>query len=357
MKTHDLNNKVSKTSINTSEEHQVPVYQKANASLSPPPFSLKNTNIPISTAQRKTANTKAFNFEKQDKGSTHTSTPIIQRELATPRPETPPEEQEDLTERQIRHAIWYNRARYDARNTRIIQDIVGVEPTGVWDERSVLAVARIQEDYGLTKDGLVGTNMFQWLDNEMAAEDISEDTDDALLLFLTPIGNVLPDLINAGTSNPGIQGHFHVRAQFSERTGCEQWEYRQFIKGSAEIQRGTTIQNANNFFTTLPAGRLTSNWQEDGNTNWAGPNYGHRRQAGRASNPVNRYENADGSPNQRAGCIYRGEDFPHFTVNASPGDFLGLNLHFMGQIIRRRNGNREVVQTKRWTVIGDVEVE
>lgn len=353
MKTNDLQKKPSKTSANGFEKPSANVSQKATASLSPPPFSLKSTNTSI---QRKAYQIEGpwDNSEKVPVGNN--SVAPIQRELATPRPEETPAEQEDLTERQIRNAIWYNRARYDERNTRMIQDIVGVEPTGTWDERSVLAVARVQEDYGLQKDGLVGPNMFRWLDNEMDLEGLSEDTDDTLLMFLTPIGNVAPYLINAGTSNPGIEGHFNVLAQFPERTGCAQWEYRQFIRGSAQVTRGSRSQNVNNFFTALPAGRLTSTWQEDGNTNWAGPNYGHRRQPGRASNPINRYEDAGGSANQRSGCVYKGEDFPHFMVNAITGDILTLNLHFMGRVVRRRNGRREIVQTKRWSIRGNVTV-
>jgi hypothetical protein len=107
----------------------------------------------------------------------------------------------------------------------------------------------------------------------------------------------------------------------------------------------------------LPAGALTNNWAEDGNTGWAGINYGHRLQAGRAHNPINRYEDHAGSPDQRNGCIYKGEDWPKVSdALLASGDTITLALEFKGSIYRRNaaTGRLEHVTTHRWTVNGNV---
>ncbi|MBE9535501.1 MAG: DUF4157 domain-containing protein [Proteobacteria bacterium] len=178
-----------------------------------------------------------------------------------------------------------------------------------------------------------------------------------LVSFNTPTGNVRPQYYR-GTRGPGIQGHFMVDAQFSNDTGCDNCQYRQYIRGRAfdwrhgagVAQRNTT----NHFFTQLPAGSLTLNWQEDGNRHWAGINYGRREQPGRASNPINRYENPDGTPNQGSGCTYKGEDYPGFEdENLNSGDHLQLALDFRGEIKEISGGRGRLVRQKTWTVAGE----
>lgn len=102
----------------------------------------------------------------------------------------------------------------------------------------------------------------------------------------------------------------------------------------------------------IPGGSLPPAFQEDGNTTWAVPNYGHRDQPGQATtdsaNAENHYLNEDGSENQRSGCVYRAEDFPGATIsNVRAGDVLNVRMEFRGEI--RRNGR--VVRVLRWTGI------
>ncbi|HEX2324589.1 MAG TPA: DUF4157 domain-containing protein, partial [Chloroflexota bacterium] len=67
----------------------------------------------------------------------------IQRDLATPEPAVAPGAQPDLTDEQIRQAIAFNRQRFgfNPASTRLIQDLVGTEPTGIWAEDDVRAIA------------------------------------------------------------------------------------------------------------------------------------------------------------------------------------------------------------------------
>jgi hypothetical protein len=298
-------------------------------------------------------------------GRTHLTVPkaaaaptLLQRDYATPPPSPAAAAQPDLTPVQIREAIQFNRARYDARNTRIIQDLVGTTPTGTWNNETIELIAQTQEEYGLTKDGKVGANTFRFLDREQGAEGVGTGTAESLLLFRTPTGNVTPFYKNIGGFH-FIQADFKVEAQFSERGNCGDWEYRQEIRGNAWGQKpGFARANLNHYFTFLPHGRLDPAWHEDGNTNWAGRNYGHRRQPGRASDPINRYEDHTGSPDQLNGCIYKGEDSPKVTDAAlSSGDTLTLELEFAGGIYRRDGSGRlQVVTRKIWRVNGSIVV-
>ncbi len=276
----------------------------------------------------------------------------IQRDLATPDPgvELP---QDDLTESEKAEAIRFNRRRYDERNTGMIQDIVGADVTGEWNEESVLAVAAVQEQFFFDKDGKVGIETFRFLTEELALEGAPTNTEDLLLLFQTPQGNVSPSIVRFG-GQPFLQAHFRMNAQFSERSPCAEWEYRQYIKGDAWAQRpGSPKVNLNHFFNKLPAGQLTNSWEEDGNTDWAGTHYGHRSAPGRSFNPINRYEDHNGNHEQDTGCVYKGEDYPSVTdAQIQTGDDLELDIRFRGEIIRTVNGNRERVQQNYWTVRG-----
>ncbi len=281
---------------------------------------------------------------------------FVQRDLATPPPQVALERLPDLTPAEVQRAIFFNRARYDSRVTRIIQNIIGVDQTGSWNEESVRAVAHIQEEYGLKKDGMVGADTFRWLDIEMNLEGSSTDTLETLLLFNTPTGNVIPRYKRIGAFH-FIEGHFFTEAQFSERTNCRDWEYRQLIRGNAWGQKpGFSRANLNHFFNLLPHGSLDLTWREDGNTSWAGINYGRRGQPGRRSNPVNEYQDDAGSQDQTNGCIYKGEDYPKVTDAAlATGDTIALELEFKGEIYRRDSGGiLRFVTRKSWTVNGSV---
>ena len=93
----------------------------------------------------------------------------MQRDLAL-EPTVVSNEEPELTADQIRRAINYNPASYDAESTRQIQDLVGAEQTGTFDEATVRAVARIQRDFDLKADGKVGQDTYDLLIRELQAE-------------------------------------------------------------------------------------------------------------------------------------------------------------------------------------------
>lgn len=87
---------------------------------------------------------------------------MLQRDLATPEPDVPAPAQPDLTPAQIQDAIRFNSQRYDASNTRLIQDLLGGPVTGRWTAANVEAIASTQETYSLSKDGKVGGDTFRF---------------------------------------------------------------------------------------------------------------------------------------------------------------------------------------------------
>ena len=159
------------------------------------------------------------------------ATSDVQRDLATPPPVVAPAAQPDLTPEQIQSALRFNQQRFDRTRTRLIQDLVGTEPTGVWTEDDVVAIAAIQGEYGLTKDGRVGPDTFRFLDAEVRQEGIPRTDANCLLSFNIRNFGVTDGGTAGGFRN--ISGHFQMRAQFSRTCGCPDYEYRQFIRGHA----------------------------------------------------------------------------------------------------------------------------
>jgi hypothetical protein len=280
--------------------------------------------------------------------------PLLQRDLATPELSPAAPVQAELTEAQIREAIRFNYQRYDRRNTRLIQNILGGPVTGDWTRANILAIAATQEQYGLKKDGKVGPDTFDFIVREQRLEGAGTRTEDCLTMF-----NVVwqPDRW-AATPGPNgttqIRGQHVIEARFSDRCNCADFEYRQFIVGVAGVTRaagGARIDVAH-MFSHVPGGRLPPVLREDGMTQCAGVNYGHRRQPGQASTTTtcgqNQYQDANGTPNQASGCVYRGEDFPQLTVSGlNTGDQTDLWIQFQGEI--RRNGR--TIATRTWTDI------
>jgi hypothetical protein len=254
-----------------------------------------------------------------------------------------------LTEQQIQQAIAFNRAHYDATNTRLIQDLLGGPVTGTWTADNIIAIAATQEEYGLKKDGKVGADTFRFLNREQQLERMSTRTSECLTAF-----HVLQFPVQkAVTPGPGgtfnIRGHHKIEGQFSSRCNCSQFQYRQFIQGTATVTRGAIVQDISNMFSHIPGGQLPAAFREDGNTQWASPNFGHRDQAGQATtdavNAENHYINDRNATDQANGCRYRGEDFPALTLgNLQSGDAVDLLVEFRGEI--QRNGT--AIQTRRW---------
>ena len=274
------------------------------------------------------------------------ATSDVQRDLATPPPEVAPAAQPDLTPEQIQSALRFNQQRFDQTRTRLIQDLVGTEPTGVWTEDDVVAIAAIQGEYGLKKDGMMGPDTFRFLDAEVRREGIPRTDANCLLSF---------NIRNFGVTDGGtaggfrtVTGHFQMRAQFSRTCGCPDYEYRQFIRGHA-IRRpaggGAPVDLGPSF--TIPGGGLPAAFSEDGDTTAAVLNYGHRADA---SEDINRYVDASGAIDQAGGCRYEGEDFPGGPFPFGAGDALDIDINFRGEV--RRRGR--VVQTLHWTAIRGV---
>lgn len=272
--------------------------------------------------------------------------PSVQRDLATPPPAVAPAAQPELTDAEIEAALRFNRSRFDEAGTKLIQDLVGTEPTGVWTEDDIVAIGQIQEEFGLKKDGIVGPTTFRFLDREVRAEKLPRTDANCLTSFFI-LGFPQVDDGTAGGLRT-VRGHFRMNAQFMAHCNCADWQYRQFIRGHV-IQRpaggGAPIDHGG-IFTFEPAGRLNATFDEDGDTSAAAVNYGHREQVDEAS-PLNRYiDNAD-APDQANGCRYEGEDFPRFSAPFNAGDTLDAEISFRGEI--QRAGR--VIRTLEWTAI------
>jgi hypothetical protein len=272
---------------------------------------------------------------------------LLQRDLATPPPARTPPAQPDLTDEQIQQAIRFNRARYDKANTRLIQEFLGGPVTGEWTEENILAVAATQEEYGLTKDGMVGFETFLFLNREQRLE--KEPTSDArCLTAFQVIGPDTPTFRRTSPTECHVEGHFRTAAQFSSRCTCSQFQYRQFIRGHFTRTRGGTVTDQSDAFDTEPAGRLTPNFQPDGDTsNTTAINYGHRDNPP-VDDPEDHYINDRLADDQANGCRYESEDTPGGPVHdCQPGDVYDLFLNFRGEI--QRNGRP--VRTEFWTAI------
>ena len=270
-------------------------------------------------------------------------TGVVQRDLATEPPAGPVEDQADLTEAQIRSAIAFNQARYDAANTRLIQNLLGGDVTGAWTRGNIIAIAATQEQYGLKADGKVGSDTFRFLNDEQNLEGTNTDDANCLTAF-----NVSVAPVNFVGANPAsIQGHFATSSEFSSRCTCSDFQYRQFIRGHARHIRGGVTTDISNAFANVPGGRLPANFREDGDTTDNPVNYGHRDQRADA-NPEDHYINDANANDQAGGCRYRNDDVPGLTgITPVTGDIFDLNMSFRGEI--QRNGT--AVETKNWTAI------
>ena len=276
---------------------------------------------------------------------------IIQRDLALEPPTGVPE-QPELTDEQVQAAIRYNRASYSAESTRLIQDLVGAEQTGEFNEATVRLIARFQQNFGLRADGKAGPQTYNLLIRELRAERVTPTT--CLTLFQI-VGPRPLRFFRLSPETGMIQSHFRVRIRFDPRCTCRDWEYRQYIAGSVILHDvAGPMFNLNNRFSHLPAGMLTGTWREDGDTtipaNVAGHHYGHRNYAPNPGDGRDRY-----LPNRRTGCRYEGYDFPELSpIPAAPGDSgdrYQWNMRFRGVIIRRGRG---MVEEKYWVIKGTV---
>src|SRR5262249_40716593 len=262
----------------------------------------------------------------------------VQRDLATPEPTKKPPAQPALTSSQIDEAIRFNRSLYDKTRTEQIQDLIGTRMTGTWSAVDILAVADIQERYGLHKDGKVDPHTFDFLDKETRLEKLPKVDDECLLAFSVAVDAPTIGPVVAGYRT--ISGHFVMKAQFSKYCGCAHYVYRQFVCGHWKRIRGGVTTDLGGTFTYLPGG-LTTAFKEDANTTTRALNYGHRGQANEGTN--NGYFDDPGGTraNQARGCHYIGDDTPGGPDAVMSGDVFDIRVAFRGDIQRRR----KVVET------------
>jgi hypothetical protein len=272
----------------------------------------------------------------------------VQRVLATPPPPVVIG-QPDLTEEQIHQAIAFNQARYDQANTRLIHELLGEPFTGKWTRDSILAIASVQEEYNLRKDGMVGFETFRFLNDEARLERLSTTTANCLTSFRV-IGPDASAIRRTSPTECELTSHFRTASQFSSRCHCSEFQYRQFIRGHWLRNRGGVITDQSGDFTSLPAGSLTPGFQEDGDTTDVPVNYGHRDQPPGAD-PEDHYIDDRLNDDQANGCRYRNEDFPGGPItDCQPGDTYDVDVNFRGEI--QRNGTP--IESKTWVAIRGV---
>jgi len=272
--------------------------------------------------------------------------PIIQRDLAL-EPPVDVAVQPDLTEVEIQEAIAFNRRSYNEDSIRLIQDVVGAEPTGVLEAETIRFIAVFQEQFGLQKDGKVGDDTFELINQELTAE--GAPTENCLTMFRVTGPSSPLDLRVAGPGLADIFSRFDVDIMFSSRCNCSEFEYRQFICGNATRTRGGTTTPQNHLFTNLPTGSLLPcpDWHEDGDTSNVPPRYGHRNQPA-GTNPVDRYLDDQGNVNQANGCRYESFDIPGlFSVPVQTGDQFDFDIRFFGDVRRAGHGR---VDRRFWAV-------
>ena len=255
----------------------------------------------ISNSQRN-AECGQSSFSRLTHGLETNSGTLLQRDLAL-EPTNPNPQEVNLTAGEIRDAINFNRRRYDAANTRLIQDVVGAPQTGIFDEETIRLIARYQDDFGLTPvDGKVGAHTFDQLTTELQAENVDDQT--CLTMFDVSDPTDPLDIRVAGPGLADIFSQFNVTARFSPHCGCDEFDYRQFICGSVDRTQGGVVTNINNLFL-VPGGGLPQcpGWVEDGNTTEPqNGRYGHRNHLPRVNN---RYLDDTGTVDMANSCALR----------------------------------------------------
>ena len=276
---------------------------------------------------------------------------LLQRDLAL-EPTNPNPQAANLTAGQIRDAIDFNRRRYDAENTRLIQNVVGASRTGVFDEETIRLIAHYQDGFGLAPaDGKVVPDTFGQLTAELQAENADDQT--CLTMFDVSHPTDPLDLHAAGPGLADIFSRFEMRAAFSPHCHCDEFQYRQFICGTVDRTHGGVATNMNNFFA-VPGGGLPQcpGWVEDGDaTQLQNGRYGHRDPADSRVN--NRYLDNTGAVDMANGCGFAAFDVPGlFNAPADAGDLYDFDIRFFGDI--RRNGRR--MQRKFWAVRDNITI-
>lgn len=155
-----------------------------------------------------------------------------------------------------------------------------------------------------------------------------------------------------------VDSRVDVVAQFDpDQVDVSKMEYRQYIKGHVELDdlgSGRTF-DLDGHFANLPAGRLTADWQEDGDTSlgegMAGYHYGHRDYEDHGGGDRDRY-----FPDRETGDTYIGYDYPALgpipATAGDRGDVLRWRMNFRGVILY----DGVVVGEKFWNIQGTITI-
>lgn len=308
--------------------------------------------------QRMVGNRSVMRWIQRENGdpepaAASTGDPATRTLPANPYADIPPLSREDM-----RAALRHNQRRYNDDSTRLIQTALHVEATGQWNEETVRAIQHFQVDHSLEPDGMLGENSFTQLTQTIGSEGLdTSDPRQALLSFAVTIAkNLTFERQNANPNVGRIQAHVLVEAQFDPRFNVGDFEYRQYIRGSVNMFDQTNPTNAipvSGQFRNLPRGRLTTDWQEDGDTaigaEIAGHHYGHRAYAANPRDNRDRY-----LPDRATGDRYEGYDYPELhPIPCSAGDVgdqYEWAMYFRGEILFRG----EVIDTRTWSLVGTI---
>jgi hypothetical protein len=313
---------------------------------------------------------------------------------------------ESLAGLNIAAANNYNVGRhYSAAVIRVIQREVGAPQTGQFDAPTAKQIYAWQGAsarlVALTPDGKMGARSLGTLIAELSQQGKTADV--ALLTafphtlppgFAAPAGSLAPILefravtvtplgLRAAGAGFNMGGSFRVIIRFNPALNCRSFEYRQFIRGTATLQRGTFATGSPpslaTWSPTAPAcdasrcfeipGGLPTTLREDGQiiggTRATGsPPAGQccqsltggriERFGYRSSPPVHRTGLEDRYlPSQATGCEYRARDTYGLSGTSRPtGLRIRLRIVWQGRVIDTSRGNR-IIATRHWGVRGD----
>jgi hypothetical protein len=210
---------------------------------------------------------------------------------------------------------------------------------------------------------MLGQDSYDLLMRELVAEGATgDDAGESIQMFEITGPRPLTFFRQSNPTQGTIQSRFDINILFDPRVHPEQFEYRQYIKGtiSEAYPDGRVDNDLGRLLRFLPEGRLKTSFQEDGDTSVpagvAGRNYGHRN-----ARPNDRTgQDVYSQPDRATGTQYRGFDVPEigpFPIRAAAGHTITFNLEFLGQIIRRQSGQRaQIIQSRGWRVAGSVVV-
>ncbi len=267
----------------------------------------------------------------------------------TPTATVEPPQEELLTADEVRSALVYMRNSYSRESITQLRARFGLSEGHTIDRELVMAIAQYQDTNALETDGKLGPDTF----DVIMAEGDTAIQDVVLFRVMSPLGGRMDHFINGAMHD--FSGHFTIEIHLPPGEDCADYEYRQFICARVEMLPAGAdptgpLTNLRPLFKNPGGLNAIPSYAEDGNTTLNPQRMGHR-DGPASTSPVNRYLNADGTPNQRMGCIYRGEDHPGITGRVTnPGEQYEFDFRFMGVV---RHKDRGVVARKFWSVKDD----